>query len=180
MSKINFETKLFDIGSWTILELPKDSSAKLPSRGLAMVKGSINNLPFQAALEPDGKGSHWLRVEDGLLKAARAKVGDTVTLSIEPSRKWPEPEVPSDIAKALADDPLAHSQWVDVTPMARWEWIRWIRATNRIETRQRRIEVACSKLRAGERRPCCFNSSMCTEPSVSKNGVLLEPSLGHS
>jgi hypothetical protein len=25
------------------------------------------------------------------------------------------------------------------------------------------------------RRPCCFNRGMCTEPYVSKNGVLLDP-----
>jgi len=79
------------------------------------------------------------------------------------------------IAAALAADPQARTLWTAVTPMARWEWIRWIRATNRVETRNRRIEVAVSKLRAGERRPCCFNSSMCTEPTVSKNGALLEP-----
>jgi hypothetical protein len=59
--------------------------------------------------------------------------------------------------------------------MARWEWIRWIGATNNTETRQRRIEVALSKLSHGERRPCCFNRSMCCIPEVSQNGALLEP-----
>ena len=86
-----------------------------------------------------------------------------------------EPEVPADIMKALAADSRAHALWQKVTPMARWEWIRWIRATNRQETRIRRIEVACSKLKAGTRRPCCFNRNLCTEPDVSNNGVLLEP-----
>jgi hypothetical protein len=175
MSIICFETQLFTIGSWTILKLPKSASAKLPSRGLAMVKGTINNFTFQTALEPDGKGSHWFRIDDGLRKAARTDETDKVTLAIESSSKWQEPEVPADIVHALAADSKAHILWTNITPMARWEWIRWIRATNRPETRQRHIEVACSKLRAGERRPCCFNSSMCTEPSVSRNGVLLEP-----
>ena len=59
--------------------------------------------------------------------------------------------------------------------MARWDWIRWINATAQQETRKRRIEVAFSKLKSGMRRPCCFNRGMCTEPYVSKNGVLLEP-----
>ena len=175
MSTIQFEAKLFKIGSWTILWLPKDASSKLPSRGIAMVKGTINGFPFQTALEPDGRGSHWFEVGKTIREAISADAGDTVALAIEPTREWPEPNVPEDITNALAADPQARTLWMDVTPMARWEWIRWIRATNRLETRKRRIEVARSKLKAGERRPCCFNSSMCTEPSVSKNGVLLEP-----
>jgi hypothetical protein len=175
MSTIQFEAKLFTIGSWTILRLPQGASSKLPSRGLAMIKGTINGFPFQTALEPDGRGSHWFEVDKTMREAISADAGDTVALAIEPTREWPEPKVPGDITNALAADPQAHTLWLDVTPMARWEWIRWIRATNRLETRKRRIEVARSKLKAGERRPCCFNSSMCTEPSVSKNGVLLEP-----
>ena len=140
-----------------------------------MVKGTINGFRFKTALEPDGKGSHWFSVDKAMSEAIRANAGDFVMLAIESTKEWPEPKVPADIAKALAADPRASTQWADITPMARWEWIRWIRATNRMETRKRRIEVARSKLRAGERRPCCFNSNMCTEPAVSKNGVLLEP-----
>lgn len=175
MPAIRFETKLFKIGSWTILELPRSASAKLPSRGLVMVKGTINGFEFQTALEPSGRGNHWFEVDKNLSEAIKAKAGDSVTLEIEPTKDWTEPKVPADITKALAADPKALDLWTDITPMARWEWIRWIRATNRPETRKKHIEVARSKLRAGNRRPCCFNSGMCTEPSVSKNGVLLEP-----
>jgi hypothetical protein len=175
MSTIHFEAKLFNIGAWTLLRLPESASAKLPSRGMTMVEGTINGFRFQAALEPDGKGSHWFRVDTTMLEAAGADAGDTVTLAIEPIREWPEPEVPADLKSALTDSPQVHKLWMDITPMARWDWIRWIRATKQPETRKRRIEVACSKLKAGTRRPCCFNRNLCTEPSVSNNGVLLEP-----
>lgn len=175
MSTIRFKAKLVKIGDWTILRLPQSASAKLPSRGLNMVKGTINGLRFQTALEPDGKSSHWFKVDKTTRKAANVAAGDTVCLSIESTKEWSEPEMPADLKRALAADPQARDLWVDITPMARWEWIRWIRATNRSETREKRIEVACSKLESGMRRPCCFNSSMCTEPSVSKNGVLLDP-----
>jgi len=177
MPKIHFETKLFTIGSWTILVLPKDASAQLPSRGQVMIEGTINGFNFQTPLEPDGKGSHWLRVDNTLSKAIGSKAGDTVTLEIEPSKQWPEPNVPIDIQKALTADSHAHALWGKITPMARWEWIRWIRATGREETRKKRIEVALSKMNNGERRPCCWNRNLSTEPSVSKNGVLLDPTL---
>ncbi len=174
MSTIHFEAKLFKIGSWTLLRLPNEASAKLPSRGMTMVEGTINDFHFQTELEPDGKGSHWFRVDKSILEATGVDAGDTVTLSVESTKEWPEPDIPEDLETALAADPKAHTLWMSITPMARWDWIRWIRSTKQAETRRRRIEVAFSKLKAGERRPCCFNRSLCTEPYVSHNGVLLD------
>ena len=175
MPTIRFEAELDKIGSWTLLRLPKSASAQLPSRGMTMVEGTINDFPFKAPLEPDGKGSHWLRVDETMREAAGAEAGDTVMLEIEPAREWTEPELPEDLKSALEADPRTRALWMGCTTMARWDWIRWINATAQQQTRRRRIEVAFSKLNSGMRRPCCFNRSMCTEPYVSKNGVLLEP-----
>jgi len=175
MAAIRFKARLVKLGSWTILRLPKAASAKLPSRGQVMVEGTIDGYDFQTPLEPDGNLSHWFKVDPSLGKAIRASAGDTVTLAIEPTKDWPEPEMPADLRKALATDHKAHDLWESITPMARWEWIRWIRSTARSETRAKRIKVGLSKMRSGERRPCCWNRNLCTEPSVSKNGVLLEP-----
>jgi len=175
MQAICFETTPLILGDWTILRLPESASAKLPSRGMVLVEGTINGFPAKIVLEPDGKGSHWFRADSGLREAANILAGNPVTVAVEPSKAWPEPEVPADINNALASDPQANALWVQITPMARWDWLRWIRATNNPETRSRRIEVALSKLTAGERRPCCFNRNQCTEPEVSKNGVLIEP-----
>jgi hypothetical protein len=175
MSTICFETTPLKISDWTILRLPETASAKLPSRGMTLVEGTINGFRSKIVLEPDGKGGHWFRVDSGLHEAAHINSGGTVEIAVEPSKAWPEPEIPADLNQALASDPQANALWEEITPMARWDWLRWIRATNNRETRSRRIEVALSKLKAGERRPCCFNRNLCTEPEVSKNGVLLEP-----
>ncbi len=171
---IHFETKLYSIGTWVILRLPEGVSKKLPSRGQVMVEGTFNGHPIQTPLEPDGRFSHWFRVNDSLLKATKTKVGDSVTLDIKLMKDWPEPEIPTDWKKALLAAPKQYELFKQVTPMARWEWIRWIRSTNSEETRKRRIEVGISKLKGGERRPCCWNRNACSEPSVSKTGVLLK------
>lgn len=174
MPTIRFTAKLFKIGSWTILCVPKNASVKLPSRGMVMIKGTINNYDFQTILEPDGKGSHWFRVDKTLHETAHLKAGDTAVLAIESTSEWLEPTVPTDLKIALNTAPGAYALWTHITPMARWDWIRWIRSTKQPETRKRRIEAACSKLKSGMRRPCCFNRSMCTEPYVSNKGILLE------
>src|SRR5476651_798968 len=136
MSTIHFEAKLIKIGSWTILKLPKSESSKLPSRGMVMVDGTINGFRFQRELEPDGKGSHWLRIDDSMRKGAKVEVGDMVKLEFEPSKEWPEPDVPEDLKTALKANPQAEATWLEITPMARWDWIRWIRSTKNPQTRQ--------------------------------------------
>lgn len=175
MPTIRFETIPIKIGDWTILKLPERESAKLPSRGMTLVEGTINGYHSKIVLEPDGKGSHWFKVDSKLRKAARIETGGIVKIAFEPSKEWPEPEVPADLKKVLTSDPEANALWMDITPMARWDWIRWIRSTKNQQTRKRRIEIALSKLKDDKRRPCCFNRNLCTEPAISKNGVLIEP-----
>jgi len=181
MSAITFETKLVTINGWTILHLPADASAKLPSRGMIMVKGTMNGIPFKTLLEPDGvyasdkKPSHWFRPDKKLLHEAHAKAGDTVQVSLEATKEWIEPDIPEDMKKALASSPKAYKLWKQTTPLAHWDWVRWVRAVKTAETRQKHLEVMLDKLNKGMRRPCCFNRNMCSEPAVSHNWTLLDP-----
>ena len=178
MSPIHFSTKLFIIKDWTILRLPEEVSVKLPTRGMTMVKGTLNGVAFKTLLEPDGrygfgkKPSHWFRPDKKLLNDAHAASGDTVTVEIEPTDEWIEPEVPEDVKKALASSSKAEALWKDITPLARWDWIRWVRAVKTQETREKHLDVMLDKLNKGMRRPCCFNRNMCSEPHVSHNWVL--------
>lgn len=165
VSPIRFRAKLFEpaetskAGSWAFLILPENASAKLPARGMASVDGTINGFPFQATLEPDGRGSHWLKVIRKWLKGANAEAGDIVSLEIAPVEIEPEPKVPADLRKALTAAPDARTVWTDITPIARRDWIHWIISAKREETRARRIDNACSMLASGKRRVCCFDRS---------------------
>ena len=165
-SRIRFKAKLLRpaesaaADSWAFLVLPKDVSAKLPSRSMTAVEGTINDAPFEAMLEPDGQKSHWLKVDRKLREAAGAEPGDIVELEIAPAADEPEPDVPSDLQKALATaEPKARLLWEDITPVARRDWIHWITSAKQAETRTRRIKNACEMLAAGKRRVCCFDRS---------------------
>src|SRR5579863_4528039 len=173
-SNIRFKAKLLrpaeppKEGSWTFLILPKDASAKLPTRGMTTVEGLINGHPFRATLDPDGQGGHWLKVDRKLREAAGAEAGDDVPMEITPVAEEPEPKVPADLRKALA---AAHAKaravWSDITPVARRDWIQWIEAAKREETRLKRIENGCDMLAKGKRRPCCFDRSGMYSKSLS-------------
>jgi len=162
--KIGFKAKLLRPASpkgaaWTFLVLPASASAKLPTRSMVTVDGTLEDRPFQATLEPDGEGSHWLKVDKALREAAGAAAGDTVALEIAPVAEEPEPRVPADLRKALAANPAAKATWVDITPVARRDWIAWITSGKKAETRVKRIDTACDKLASGMRRACCFDRS---------------------
>ena len=173
---IRFDARLYAIDERTLLRLPEKASAKLPSRGQVSVRGTINGHEFQTVLEPDGCSGHWMTVDGKLQQIAGISASDTATLEIESTKDWPEPDVPQDLEAALAAAPQKiQDLWRDITPMARWEWVRWVNATNNTDTRKRRVEVTISKMNSGKRRPCCFNLSACTDPYLSKNGRLLEP-----
>jgi hypothetical protein len=170
---IHFESQPYTLKKWMILRLPEDASKSMPSRGQVAVIGTINGHDFRTVLEPDGYWGHFIKIDGALQKAAGVKSGDTATLELEVTKNWPEPEVPQDFAKALAAAPLrVKDKWKDITPMARWEWIRWVNSTGNMDTRAVRIEKSVSKLNGKHRRPCCFNLAACTDPELSKSGRL--------
>ena len=171
---IRFEATLQAVGPATILRLPARASQDLPSRGQVSVRGAIAGQELETVVEPDGEFGHWIRVDPRHQRAAGIGPGDTVAIELSPTLDWPEPEVPGDLAEALAAAPQPiRETWRDITPMARWEWVRWVNATRSPQTRRRRVEVSISKLQGGKRRPCCFNLASCTDPDLSKSGKLV-------
>jgi len=153
---------------WTFLTLPKHASAKLPSRSQVSIEGTMNGTAFQATLQPDGQGGHWLKVDKKLRDALKRagtelpEAGDSVNLVIRPvaAGNEPEPEVPADVRKALAAaSSKAKEVWSDITPIARRDWVQWITSGKLAETRTKRITTACDMLAKGKRRPCCFDRS---------------------
>ena len=117
-----------------------------------------------------------MKLDRKLQRSAALRAGDSATLEVESVKDWPEPSVPQDLKKALAAAPQKIQEvWKETTPMARWEWVRWVNATPNPDTRKRRVEVSISKMKNGKRRPCCFNLASCTDPDLSKNGRLTEP-----
>jgi hypothetical protein len=171
---LRFDAILCSRNGRLILQLPLRTSRQLPSRGQVAVHGAFNGHRFETVLEPDGDFGHWANVDERLRKAARLRAGDTAKVEIEPTEVWPEPTVPPDLRKALSKAPrMIQDLWKAITPMARWEWVRWVNATRNPDTRRRRVEVSISKLSHGKRRPCCFNLAACTDPDLSKNGKLV-------
>ena len=156
-----------------IVRLPQQASDELPSRGQVAVRGIIDGTEFSTVVEPDGRRGHWISLDAELWAHLGEAEGRTIEIRLNPTKTWPEVTVPEDLASALDEAGDLIQVWTSLTPMARWEWVRWIKATKNADTRARRVSVAISKLESGKRRPCCFDLSSCTDPELSKSGKLL-------
>ena len=145
---------------WAFVVLPKEASAKLPRRGRTSVDGTLNGQPFNARLlEPDGRKSHWLRIDEALMAASHTAPGDVAEFGITPVAREPEPEVPEDLRQALQASPDALATWEATTTLARVDWVHWVVTAKQAKTRAKRINDALDKLASGEKRVCCFDPS---------------------
>lgn len=65
-------------------------------------------------------------------------------------------QLPADLRDALTINLTALEAWMDITPLARNEFICWIEDAKREATRERRIRRTQEELEEGRRRPCCW------------------------
>ena len=63
--------------TWRFLRVPPAASKQLPSRGMVSVTGTLDGQAFKATLEPDGEGSHWLKVPRALARKVPEVALDT-------------------------------------------------------------------------------------------------------
>lgn len=169
---LEVKATLMDIKDWTIILLPLEISQELPSRGMNMVEILLDDHAIILPIEPDGRSGHWIKVDDAFFEFLRSDDHGFVTFTMHILNDWIKPDCPSYMLSALETEHLL-PVWYSLTAKAQWEWLRWIRSTSKSTTRSSRIKTMCSMLNEGKKRPCCFNTQQCTQPYVSKNGLLL-------
>ena len=174
---VTFSAPVSTIDDTALVRLPASASRQLPSRGQVAVRATLEGHPFETVVEPDGRRGHWIRLGSAIRHVSGIAPGDTVELTLDVAPEWPEPAVPTDLTAALGAAPAAVREvWDEITPQARWEWVRWVRQTRNEATRRRRVEVTISKIDAGKRRPCCFDLASCTDPDLARSGRLRDGS----
>lgn len=172
-SPLEFTATLEQLETRHLLRLPDSASKALPSRGQVAATITVDGNAAATVIEPDGHRGHWLNL-DSLGVDTTWEPGTELSVAIEPTKAWPEPQIPDDLRSALDAAPDLEETWASLTPMARWEWVRWVQATRNDSTRSKRVGVSVDKLRNGKRRPCCFDLSSCTDPAVARSGKLPE------
>ncbi|MGH7281515.1 MAG: YdeI/OmpD-associated family protein [Polyangiaceae bacterium] len=65
-------------------------------------------------------------------------------------------KLPADLREALVASATGMAAWMDITPLARNEFICWVEDAKQDVTRKRRIRRTLEELHEGMRRPCCW------------------------
>jgi uncharacterized protein YdeI (YjbR/CyaY-like superfamily) len=84
-------------------------------------------------------------------------------------------KLPRDLKDSLVKNVDALKLWQKLTPLARNEFICWVKDAKQAKTRQKRIDRTISELREGKRRPCCWIGCVHRNekpPSKSQKGIL--------
>jgi hypothetical protein len=79
-------------------------------------------------------------------------------------------KLPGDLRAALISNPTALDAWMDITPLARNEFICWVEDAKQEVTRARRIHRTQEELEDGQRRPCCWAGCAHRERTAGATG----------
>jgi hypothetical protein len=110
------------------------------------IKAFIDGEPYRGLLVRMGGPDHVLGVLKGIREKIGKEVGDTVSVVIEPDTKLREISLPEDFVLALKKDEPTRAFFDSLSYTNRKEYVVWIEAAKRPETRQRRLQTAIEML----------------------------------
>jgi uncharacterized protein YdeI (YjbR/CyaY-like superfamily) len=138
--------------SGTYVCIPPSVMKRFGGRVRVPVRATINGVTWQTTIANMGAGP-MIGVTAATRKAAGIERGDRITVSIAEDTEARTVDVPSDFAKAMTK--AQRNAYDSMSYTHRKEYVQWIEAAKKHETRLRRIGVACAKLseRAASRHP---------------------------
>jgi hypothetical protein len=150
MVKIEFTVKLETVedGGGIYFTLPRKESAKFGVRGRVPVTGTMNGYPFRSSIFPVGDGTHFMGVNLEVRRGAGADAGDRVRVVMQTDTAPRTVNIPSDLEKALGKSTHTRARFDKLSYTHRKEYVQWLEAAKRPETRARRLEKLLARLKA--------------------------------
>jgi hypothetical protein len=112
----------------------------LGERGLIKVKGTVNGIPVQSSLMPQGDGSHYIVINKSIRDKAGVKAGNPVTLELELDATERQIEMPDELKQLLDKNPQASLAFNALSYSHRKEYIDYVSAAKRADTRSCRLD----------------------------------------
>ena len=134
-----FSATLYKIGINRCVDVPQAISDALGGGKMIPVVATVNGRSFNTTLLPGSGGLHRLYINSDLRRAASADAGERIWISLRRDRDSREIPVPPDVAEALRRSAQARQAFHEITPALRREFLRWVTAAQRPETRAKRI-----------------------------------------
>jgi bacteriocin resistance YdeI/OmpD-like protein/uncharacterized protein DUF1905 len=102
----------------------------------------VNGRTSRTTLVPAGDGRHRMQINTNLRKAARADVGDVVSVELRLDLESRDLPVPADLRAALKEHPKARKAFEALAAGHRRQFIKWFDSAKAPETRLRRLTRA--------------------------------------
>jgi hypothetical protein len=154
MTERKFEARLHrpeGTGTWTYFDIPFNVLAVFGSKGQVRVRGSLNGHAFRGLAMPHGDGTHYVVVNkasrDAIGVSAGGRVKVRLTADLAPRRV----EIPLALQRAFRGDKAAKQVFERLPYSHQKEYVDWILAAKKEETRAGRVEKALSMLTSGGR-----------------------------
>lgn len=131
----------------TVVEMPASVVRKLP-KGRVRVEGTINNVPFNLAIQFKKDGARYISVSQALRRAAKVKPGGTVTLSFSIVNA-DKLEVPEEMQAVLSQDAEGLTLWNQLTVGLQRSLVHYVNSTKNIDLRIERSLYLINKVKSG-------------------------------
>jgi hypothetical protein len=138
-------------GGGAFVEVPFDVPTVFGTRRQVRVKGTIDGHPFASSIAPMGGGDYLLGLHKATREAIGKTVGDSVDFAIEADTAERSVTVPDDLRRALATNAAANRTFENFAYTHRKEYVQWVESAKKLETRQRRITEAVSRIARGDK-----------------------------
>ena len=139
-------------GAWTFVRFPYSTSEEFGVRGQVPVRGTINGVPYENALLPQGGGVHILVVKKEIRDLAGVTQGDVVEVVLERIEGERQLDVPGEFVDALKSHPQAEAIFDKVSYSHRKAFCDHVAEARKAETRQRRAAKCVELLLEAEAR----------------------------
>ncbi len=136
-------------GGWTYAEVPELAGISRANFGWVRVKGTIDNYEVSDySLAPMKGGKLFLPVKSEIRKKIKKQAGDYIQVVLY--RDYTSFEVPEEIIDCLLLDDRAYEVFNKLSKSDQRQYVKWIYAAKREETRTERIGVMMGKLLRSE------------------------------
>ena len=132
--------------NWTIIRIPFDAAKLWGKRGNLRVNGEVNDITFNAALFPNGRGGHYMLVNKTLQKSAGIVAGDTAKFQLSLDDRKKEIGTPPELAAFFRKE-RAMQRWFASLSQSTQNWINnYVAEVKGSEARKRRAEQTAERI----------------------------------
>jgi uncharacterized protein YdeI (YjbR/CyaY-like superfamily) len=132
---------------WLIARVPFDIDKAWPERRRLRVRGEIEGYAFRTSLFAFGDSSgHFLLVNKKMQAAAKIRLGEKISILLEPDLEERETVIPAELTKALKSDRSLRKYFDKMSPSMRRYIGGWVGEPKSAETRVKRAEKMAERL----------------------------------